>query len=213
MVIDLVPSVEMVRFVSSGTEACLSVLRLMRAYTGREKIIKFTGCYHGHADSFLVKAGSGVITLGLPDSPGVPKSTAAATLTATYNNIESVKELFAANKGEISGVIIEPVVGNSGFIVPTKEFLQGLRDVCTAEGALLCFDEVMTGFRIAKVGGFGRGLSFRRCKGYVMDVTSRTDPPAWCLDSLATGAATRYWVAPCFLTDLVVKKTSTLQIF
>ncbi|GLC42716.1 hypothetical protein PLESTB_001130800 [Pleodorina starrii] len=150
MVIDRVPSVEMVRFVSSGTEACLSVLRLMRAYTGREKIIKFTGCYHGHADSFLVKAGSGVITLGLPDSPGVPKSTAAATLTATYNNLESVKELFAANKGEIAGLILEPVVGNSGFIVPTKEFLQGLREICTAEGAVLCFDEVMTGFRIAK---------------------------------------------------------------
>ncbi|GLI59336.1 hypothetical protein VaNZ11_001195 [Volvox africanus] len=150
MVIDRVPSVEMVRFVSSGTEACLSVLRLMRAYTGREKIVKFTGCYHGHADSFLVKAGSGVITLGLPDSPGVPKSTAAATLTATYNNLESVMELFAANKGEIAGVILEPVVGNSGFIVPTKEFLQGLREICTAEGAVLCFDEVMTGFRIAK---------------------------------------------------------------
>ncbi|GFR42469.1 hypothetical protein Agub_g3377 [Astrephomene gubernaculifera] len=150
MVIDRVPSVEMVRFVSSGTEACLSVLRLMRAYTGREKVIKFTGCYHGHADSFLVKAGSGVITLGLPDSPGVPKSTAAATLTATYNDLESVKELFAANKGEVAGVILEPVVGNSGFIVPTKEFLQGLRELCTAEGAVLCFDEVMTGFRIAK---------------------------------------------------------------
>ncbi|PNW84771.1 hypothetical protein CHLRE_03g158000v5 [Chlamydomonas reinhardtii] len=150
MVIDRVPSVEMVRFVSSGTEACLSVLRLMRAYTGREKVLKFTGCYHGHADSFLVKAGSGVITLGLPDSPGVPKSTAAATLTATYNNLDSVRELFAANKGEIAGVILEPVVGNSGFIVPTKEFLQGLREICTAEGAVLCFDEVMTGFRIAK---------------------------------------------------------------
>lgn len=150
MVIARVPSVEMVRFVSSGTEACLSVLRLMRAFTGREKIIKFVGCYHGHADSFLVKAGSGVITLGLPDSPGVPKSTAASTLTATYNNLEEVKALFAANKGEISGVILEPVVGNAGFITPTQEFLQGLRDVTKAEGALLCFDEVMTGFRIAK---------------------------------------------------------------
>ncbi|KAF6264382.1 glutamate-1-semialdehyde 2,1-aminomutase, chloroplastic [Scenedesmus sp. NREL 46B-D3] len=139
LVIERVPSVEMVRFVSSGTEACLSVLRLMRAYTKREKIIKFVGCYHGHADSFLVKAGSGVATLGLPDSPGglqlVPGS---------------VKELFAANKGEIAGVILEPVVGNSGFIVPTQEFLQGLRDICTAEGAVLCFDEVMTGFRIAR---------------------------------------------------------------
>ncbi len=157
MVIERVPSVEMVRFVSSGTEACLSVLRLMRAYTGREKIIKFVGCYHGHADSFLVKAGSGVITLGLPDSPGVPKSTAAATLTATYNSVESVRELFEANKGEVAGVILEPVVGNSGFIPPTKEFLQGLRDLCTEHGAVLCFDEVMTGFRIAKVRERGRG--------------------------------------------------------
>ncbi|GBF96740.1 glutamate-1-semialdehyde 2,1-aminomutase [Raphidocelis subcapitata] len=150
MVIERVPSVEMVRFVSSGTEACLSVLRLMRAYTKREKVIKFVGCYHGHADSFLVKAGSGVATLGLPDSPGVPASTAAATLNATYNDLDSVRELFKANKGQIAGVILEPVVGNSGFIVPTKEFLQGLREICTAEGALLCFDEVMTGFRIAK---------------------------------------------------------------
>ncbi len=124
MVIERVPSVEMVRFVSSGTEACLSVLRLMRAYTKREKIIKFVGCYHGHADSFLVKAGSGVATLGLPDSPGVPASTAAATLNATYNDLASVKALFEANKGEVAGVILEPVVGNSGFIVPTKEFLQ-----------------------------------------------------------------------------------------
>lgn len=150
MVIDRVPSVEMVRFVSSGTEACLSVLRLMRAYTKREKVIKFVGCYHGHADSFLVKAGSGVATLGLPDSPGVPASTAAATLNATYNDLDSVKALFEANKGQIAGVILEPVVGNSGFIVPTKEFLEGLREITKAEGALLCFDEVMTGFRIAK---------------------------------------------------------------
>jgi glutamate-1-semialdehyde 2,1-aminomutase len=150
MVIDRVPSVEMVRFVSSGTEACLSVLRLMRAYTKREKIIKFVGCYHGHADSFLVKAGSGVITLGLPDSPGVPSSTAASTLTADYNDLEGVRKLFEANKGEIAGVILEPVVGNSGFIVPTQEFLQGLRELTQQEGALLCFDEVMTGFRISK---------------------------------------------------------------
>lgn len=150
MVIARVPSVEMVRFVSSGTEACLSVLRLMRAYTKREKILKFVGCYHGHADSFLVKAGSGVATLGLPDSPGVPASVAAATLTAKYNDLESVKQLLEANKGQIAGIILEPVVGNAGFIVPTKEFLQGLRKLATEHGALLCFDEVMTGFRIAK---------------------------------------------------------------
>uniref|UniRef100_A0A7S3QNI7 glutamate-1-semialdehyde 2,1-aminomutase n=2 Tax=Eukaryota TaxID=2759 RepID=A0A7S3QNI7_DUNTE len=150
MVIERVPSVEIVRFTSSGTEACLSALRLMRAYTKRDKIIKFVGCYHGHADSFLVKAGSGVATLGLPDSPGVPATTAAATLTASYNNLEEVKQLFEQNKGEVAGVILEPVVGNGGFIPPSLEFLQGLRDMCTQEGAVLCFDEVMTGFRISK---------------------------------------------------------------
>jgi len=150
MVIDRVPSVEMVRFVNSGTEACLSVVRLMRAYTKREKIIKFTGCYHGHGDQFLVAAGSGVLTLGLADSPGVPASTAAATLTAQYNNLDSVRAIFEANKGEIAGLILEPVVGNSGFIPPTKEFLVGLKELCAEYGALLCFDEVMTGFRIAK---------------------------------------------------------------
>merc|ERR1719217_840476 len=150
MVIDAVPSVEMVRFCNSGTEACLSVLRTMRAFTGRDKVIKFEGCYHGHADPFLVKAGSGVLTLGLPDSPGVPKAATQSTLCATYNDLDEVKALFAEHKDKIAGVILEPVVGNSGFIVPDKEFLQGLREVCTAEGAVLCFDEVMTGFRIAK---------------------------------------------------------------
>lgn len=124
MVIDRVPSVEMVRMVNSGTEACLSVLRVMRAYTGREKLIKFVGCYHGHADAFLVQAGSGVATLGLPDSPGVPKGSTAGTLTATFNNLDSVKAVFKANKGEIAGVILEPVVGNSGFVEPKLEFLQ-----------------------------------------------------------------------------------------
>jgi len=149
MVIDAVPSVEMVRFVNSGTEACLSVLRLMRAFTGREKLIKFEGCYHGHGDMFLVKAGSGVATLGLPDSPGVPKSVTISTLTAPYNDLEAVKQLFKENPGEIAGVILEPIVGNAGFIPPDGGFLEGLRVLTRENGALLVFDEVMTGFRIA----------------------------------------------------------------
>ncbi|MBD1824226.1 glutamate-1-semialdehyde 2,1-aminomutase [Cyanobacteria bacterium FACHB-DQ100] len=149
MVIDAVPSIEMVRFVNSGTEACMSVLRLMRAFTGREKIIKFEGCYHGHADMFLVKAGSGVATLGLPDSPGVPKSTTSSTLTAPYNDLEAVKQLLEENPGEVAGVMLEPIVGNAGFIPPDPGFLAGLRELTTEHGALLVFDEVMTGFRIA----------------------------------------------------------------
>ena len=149
MVIDAVPSIEMVRFVNSGTEACMSVLRLMRAFTGRDKIIKFEGCYHGHADMFLVKAGSGVATLGLPDSPGVPNSTAVNTLTAPFNDLEAVKALFAENPDQIAGVILEPVVGNAGFIAPDGGFFEGLREITAENGALLVFDEVMTGFRIA----------------------------------------------------------------
>lgn len=149
MVIEAVPSIEMVRFVNSGTEACMSVLRLMRAYTGRDKLIKFEGCYHGHADMFLVKAGSGVATLGLPDSPGVPKSTTTNTLTAPYNDLEAVKALFAENPDSIAGIILEPVVGNAGFIPPDAGFLEGLRELTKEYGALLVFDEVMTGFRLA----------------------------------------------------------------
>ncbi|MEI1373552.1 glutamate-1-semialdehyde 2,1-aminomutase [Nostoc sp. UHCC 0926] len=149
MVINAVPSIEMVRFVNSGTEACIGVLRLMRAFTNRDKIIKFEGCYHGHADAFLVKAGSGVATLGLPDSPGVPKSATSTTLTAPFNDLEAVKALFEENRDEIAGVILEPVVGNAGFIAPDAGFLEGLRELTHEHGALLVFDEVMTGFRIA----------------------------------------------------------------
>ena len=149
MVIAAVPSIEMVRFVNSGTEACMAVLRLMRAFTKREKVIKFEGCYHGHADMFLVKAGSGVATLGLPDSPGVPKSVTSNTLTAPYNDLEAVKALFEENRDQIAGVILEPVVGNAGFITPDAGFLEGLRELTQEHGALLVFDEVMTGFRIA----------------------------------------------------------------
>lgn len=149
MVIEAVPSIEMVRFVNSGTEACISVLRLIRAFTGREKFIKFEGCYHGHGDMFLVKAGSGVATLGLPDSPGVPKGATSGTLTAPFNDLEAVKALFENNRDQIAGVVLEPVVGNSGFIAPQPGFLQGLRELTQQHGALLVFDEVMTGFRIA----------------------------------------------------------------
>ncbi|QIZ71912.1 glutamate-1-semialdehyde 2,1-aminomutase [Oxynema aestuarii] len=149
MVIDAVPSIEMVRFVNSGTEACMAVLRLMRAFTGRDKVIKFQGCYHGHGDMFLVQAGSGVATLGLPDSPGVPKSVTSNTLAAPYNDLEAVKALFADNPDQIAGVILEPVVGNAGFIPPDAGFLEGLREITKDNGALLVFDEVMTGFRIS----------------------------------------------------------------
>ena len=149
MVINAVPSIEMVRFVNSGTEACMSALRMMRAYTGRDKIIKFQGNYHGHADMLLVQAGSGVATLGLPDSPGVPKSATSSTLAAPYNDLEAVKKLFQEHGNDIAGVMLEPVVGNSGFIAPDMEFLQGLRELTQQYGALLAFDEVMTGFRIA----------------------------------------------------------------
>ncbi|HBF34012.1 TPA: glutamate-1-semialdehyde-2,1-aminomutase [Candidatus Sumerlaeota bacterium] len=144
-----VPSIEKVRMVNSGTEATLSAIRLARAFTKRDKIIKFEGCYHGHADSFLIAAGSGVATLGIPDSPGVPKAVAADTLVAEYNNLESVHEIAKKFPGEIAALIIEPIAGNMGVVPPVPGFLEGLRELCTREGIVLIFDEVMTGFRVA----------------------------------------------------------------
>jgi glutamate-1-semialdehyde 2,1-aminomutase len=149
LVIEMVPSVEMVRFVNSGTEATMTALRLARAYTGRNKIVKFVGCYHGHADMLLVQAGSGVATLGLPDSPGVPPGATQDTLTAPYNSLEAVERLFQRFPDEIAAVIVEPVAGNMGVVLPAAGFLGGLRELTRAHGALLVFDEVMTGFRVA----------------------------------------------------------------
>jgi glutamate-1-semialdehyde 2,1-aminomutase len=149
LICSIVPSIEMVRMVNSGTEATMSALRLARAYTRRDLVVKFEGCYHGHADAFLVKAGSGAMTLGVPDSPGVPAAVAAGTLTATFNDLGSVERLFRDNADRIAAVIVEPVVGNMGCVPPEPGFLQGLRELCTREKALLIFDEVMTGFRLA----------------------------------------------------------------
>ncbi|HKL26224.1 MAG TPA: glutamate-1-semialdehyde 2,1-aminomutase [Desulfuromonadales bacterium] len=149
MVCGAYPNIEKVRMVSSGTEATMSAIRLARGYTGRDKILKFDGCYHGHADSLLVKAGSGLATFGVPTSPGVPADFAKHTLTATYNDLEEVKKIVAANKGEVAGIILEPVAGNMGCVPPKAGFLEGLRELCTAEGIVLIIDEVMTGFRVA----------------------------------------------------------------
>jgi glutamate-1-semialdehyde 2,1-aminomutase len=152
LVQSLMPSLERVRFVNSGTEATMSAARVARGATGREKIIKFEGCYHGHADAFLVAAGSGALTFGTPTSPGVPAGAVAPTLLASYNDLRSVEQIFAANPGQIAGLIVEPIAGNMGTVLPEPGFLQGLRALCTQHGSLLIFDEVMTGFRVAAGG-------------------------------------------------------------
>jgi len=152
LAVSMVPNIDKIRFVNSGTEACMSAVRLARGYTGKEKIIKFAGCYHGHSDAFLIQAGSGAVTFGSPNSPGVTQGTAKDTLLARYNDIENVEELMNANKGEIACVIIEPVAGNMGCIPPKDNFLQHLRRLCDEHNILLIFDEVMTGFRLARGG-------------------------------------------------------------
>lgn len=152
LAISMVPGIDKIRFVNSGTEACMSAIRLARGFTKKDKIIKFAGCYHGHSDSFLIQAGSGASTFGIPNSPGVTQGTAKDTLLATYNDLESVKNLFSNNSNEIAAVIIEPVAGNMGCVPPKEGFLEGLKELCSQNNALLIFDEVMTGFRLAKGG-------------------------------------------------------------
>jgi len=151
----LMPSIERIRFVSSGTEAAMSAVRVARAATGRDGIIKFEGCYHGHADAFLVKAGSGALTLGTPTSPGVTRAASGDTLVADYNDLDSVQRVFSANAGRIAALIVEPIAGNMGVVPPADGFLRGLRDICTAQGALLIFDEVISGFRASAGGAQG----------------------------------------------------------
>jgi len=156
LIVGAVPGIDLVRLVSSGTEATMSALRLARAATGRDKIVKFAGCYHGHADMLLVQAGSGVATLGLPDSPGVPAGATADTLVAPFNDLDAVEELFALNDGQVAAIIVEPVAGNMGLVAPEPGFLEGLRAIATANDAILIFDEVMTGFRVAPGGAVAR---------------------------------------------------------
>jgi len=152
LAVSMVPNIDKIRFVNSGTEACMSAIRLARGYSNRDKILKFAGCYHGHSDSFLIQAGSGASTFGTPNSPGVTQGTAKDTLLANYNDIENVKALFEANKNEIAAIIIEPVAGNMGCVPPIPGFLHSLRQLCDENNTLLIFDEVMTGFRLAKGG-------------------------------------------------------------
>ncbi len=158
LVVELAPNVDKVRFVNSGTEACMSAVRLARGFTGKDKIIKFSGCYHGHADPFLIEAGSGASTFGMPNSPGVTKSSAKDTLLAEYNNIDQVIQLFEKNKNEIAAIILEPVAGNMGCILPKQNFIRELKKICQSNDSLLIFDEVMTGFRLA-LGGAQELLS------------------------------------------------------
>lgn len=152
LIVDMVPSIEKVRMVNSGTEATMAAIRVARGFTGRDKIIKFEGCYHGHGDSFLIAAGSGAMTMGIPDSPGVTKATAADTLTAPYNDLDAVETLLDRNHNQVAAIILEPVVGNMGCVLPEPGFLQGIRDLCDKHGVVFIFDEVMTGFRLAKGG-------------------------------------------------------------
>ena len=165
LVKSMVPNVDLIRMVSSGTEACMSAIRLARGYTGRNKIIKFEGCYHGHADSFLVKAGSGVATFNIQTVPGVTAGVASDTLTAAYNDLDAVKKIVSEHKDEIAAIIIEPVAGNMGCILPQEDFLQGLRKLCTAEGIIFIMDEVMTGFRLAPGGA-------QECLGVAADLVT-----------------------------------------
>jgi glutamate-1-semialdehyde 2,1-aminomutase len=160
LIVENVPNIDQIRMVSSGTEACMSAIRLARGYTGRDKIIKFEGCYHGHSDSFLIQAGSGAATFGNPNSPGVTQGTAKDTLLAEYNNCEQVEELFRLNPGQIAAIIVEPIAGNMGCILPENHFLQNLRKICDENGAILILDEVMTGFRLA-FGGAQEALGIK----------------------------------------------------